>query len=155
LAGSIDRGDCCTFQKEETMASDAAWDKALADAKKVLGNSAKVSDKRMQVTISSAVDANKLWDAFNAMREAMKKKLLDLQNAESKVKNSLVQADDEISDDDYGLDPKKPDDKKKIDQAQAIFSKFFKEKQKNMDDNIKNLDELDKHLMDIQKYKRA
>jgi hypothetical protein len=102
---------------------------ALADAKKVLGNSAKVSDKSMQVVIGAAVDFSKLWDAFNAMREAMKKKLLDLQNAESKVKNSLVQADDELTEDNYGLDPKKPDDKKKIDQAQAIFTKFFKEKE--------------------------
>jgi hypothetical protein len=137
------------------MASDPDWDKALADAKKVLGSSAKVSDKRMQGVIKDAQDANKVWDAFDAMREAMKKKLLDLQNAESKVKNGLVQADDELTDGDYGLDPKKPDDKKKIDQAQAIFTKFFKEKEKNMDDNVKNLDELDKHLMNIKKYRRA
>jgi hypothetical protein len=40
LASSSDWDDCA-FQKEETMASDAAWDKALADAKKVLGNSAR------------------------------------------------------------------------------------------------------------------
>jgi hypothetical protein len=144
-----------TFRKEETMSASAEWDKALSDAKRVLGNTAKINDKRMQAVIKSALDAQKVWDSFDTLREGIKKKLLELQNAESKVKNGLVQADDEISDDDYGLDDKKPDEKKKIDQAQAIFSKFFKETQKTMDGNIKNLDELDKHLMNISKYKRA
>ena len=137
------------------MSASAEWDKALSDAKRVLGNTAKINDKRMQAVIKSALDAQKVWDSFDTLREGIKKKLLELQNAESKVKNGLVQADDEISDDDYGLDDKKPDEKKKIDQAQAIFSKFFKETQKTMDGNIKNLDELDKHLMNISKYKRA
>jgi hypothetical protein len=39
--------------------------------------------------------------------------------------------------------PRKPDDKKKIDQAQAIFDKFFMQAQETMEGNIKNLDELD------------
>jgi hypothetical protein len=65
----------------------------------------------------------------------------------------MSQFADEITDDDYGLDPKKPDDKKKIDQAQKLFTDYFKDSQKDVDDMMKTIDELDKHLIQLSKYK--
>ena len=137
------------------MSSSAAWNKTVADAKKVLGNTAKVPEQKVQLAIKFALESNKVWDAFNVLREAMKKKILEQQNADSKVMNTLHQAWDEISESDFGLDDSKPEDKKKIAQAVAVFDKFFTETKKTWDQNDKNIDELDKHLMNIAKYKRA
>ncbi|HEX3745359.1 MAG TPA: hypothetical protein VHW09_15555 [Bryobacteraceae bacterium] len=112
------------------MSSSAIWDKAIGDAKKVLGNSAKINDKRMQAVTKDAIEASKLWDALGVMRDAMKKKVFEIENADSKVKNGLSQAYDEITGDDFGLDDSKPEDKKKIVQATAIFDKFFDDAQR-------------------------
>jgi hypothetical protein len=122
-------------------------------AKKALGSSAVIPMGKMSAALKNVADGNKLVPGFTAAREALEKKILELQNAGSKIKNSLAQADDQISDDDYSLDPKKPDDKKKIDQAQAIFSKFFKSAEDEIDDIIKVTDELDKHVIQLKKYK--
>ena len=137
------------------MSSSAAWNKTVADAKKILGNTAKIPEQRVQLAIKFALESNKVWDGFNALREAMKKKILEQQNADSKVMNTLHQAWDEIQESDFGLDDSKPDDKKKIAQATAVFNKFFTDTKKTWDENDKNIDELDKHLMNIAKYKRT
>jgi len=136
------------------MSKSVLWDKAVGDAKKILGNTAKIPDKKMDGAFKAADEANKAWDGLGTLRDGMKKKILEVQNFDSKVGNALKQAEDEFDDADFGLDDSKPDDKKKIDQAHAIFDKFFNEAQKNMDENNKNLDELDKHLIDIKKYRR-
>jgi hypothetical protein len=135
------------------MSSDAVWDKTLADAKKALGTSAKVPDGKMAGVIAKGNDVLKAYTQFSTSREGIKKTLLALQDAASTYKNALAQAEEEISDDDYGLDDKSPDDKKKIGQAQALFKKFFQTREQVADTNIKNLDELDKHLMNLSKYK--
>jgi len=131
------------------------WDKAVADAKKILGNSAKIPTARLQAADKKTEDALKSWQKFQATREILKKQLLEMQDEFSKVKNALVQAEDEIDDEDFGLDEKKPDDKKKIDQALAIFKKYFAGTEKTMDDNNKKLDGLDKHLVNLAKYKSS
>jgi hypothetical protein len=136
------------------MSKSATWDKAVADAKKVLGPSAKIPDKKIDPVFKAAEDANKGWDGLGTLRDGMKKKILELQNLESKVRNGLQHVGDEFDDESFGLDDSKPDDKKKISQAQAIFSKFFTDAEKIFDDNNKNLEELDKHLIDIKKYRR-
>ena len=86
------------------MSSSAAWNKTVADAKKILGNTAKIPEQRVQLAIKFALESNKVWDGFNALREAMKKKILEQQNADSKVMNTLHQAWDEIQESDFGLD---------------------------------------------------
>jgi len=135
------------------MAHSASWDKAVADAKKILGNSAKIPTAGIQTVLKRAEELNKVWDRFDDTREVLKKQLLEAQDTRSKIKNALVQGQDQISAEDFGLDEKDPDDKKKIDQAQAIFQKYFATAEKFQDDVIKNLDELDKHLMNLSKYK--
>jgi hypothetical protein len=136
------------------MSKSALWDKAVADAKKILGPSAKIPDKKMDGAFKAADEASKAWDGLGTLREGMKKKILEVQTADSKVENTLKQAEDEFDNEDFGLDDSKPDDKKKIDSAHKIFDKFFDDAQKNFDENNKNLDELDKHLINIAKYKR-
>jgi hypothetical protein len=136
------------------MSVSASWDKTLADAKKILGASAKVNINKMQGALKDGLEINKAWTSFDSMLEGVKKKLLEVQNVSAKSKNSLRQAADELCDDDYGLDTKKPDDKKKVDQAQAVFNKFFQAAQKNLDDQIKTLDQLDKELISLAKHKR-
>lgn len=58
-------------------------------------------------------------------RDSFGKKIPDLQTAWAKLDAALGYADDEISDSSYGLDSSKPEDKKKIEQVNALFSKFF------------------------------
>ncbi|HUB83501.1 MAG TPA: hypothetical protein VMB03_32100 [Bryobacteraceae bacterium] len=137
------------------MPSSAMWNKAVADAKRVLGNSAKIPTKRVDDVLKDAVIAHKAFDGLDVLREQMKKKILEVQTADSRVDNGLGLAADEMDDEDFGLDSKKPDDKKKIDQAHQIFANFFKIAQKNFEDDAKNLRELNKHLIDIASYKRS
>jgi hypothetical protein len=129
------------------------WDKTLADAKKILGKDAKIPLRKMPTVQKEVTDLNKHQPSFAAARDAFEKQILEYQDAFSRLKNALVQADNDISDDDYGLDPKKPDDKKKIDQAQALFKGYFKDMEDEVDDEIKVMNEVDKHIDNARKYK--
>lgn len=131
------------------------WNKAVADAKKILGNNAVIPNALMQRTIKISADSDKVWATLTALREAMKKKILEQDDADSKVVNSLRQASDEISEHDFGLDDKKADEKKKLGQVQAVFDQFFKNVERVWKQNADDLEELDKHLMNLQKYKRS
>ena len=132
-----------------------SWTKTVADAKRILGSGAKIPLGKMSVVLKNVVDGNKHTPAVEAARDALEKQILEMQNAGSKIKNSLALADDEVSDYDYGLDPKKPDDKKKIDQAQALFTKFFQSSEQEIDDFIKATNELNKHVIQLGKYKAS
>jgi len=129
------------------------WNKTLANAKRILGNGATIPVGKMTMVIKNVAEGNKFIPGVEAARDALEKRVLDMQNAGSRIKNSLALADDEISDFDYGLDPKKPDDKKKIDQAQALFTKFFQNSEREIDDFIKSTNELNKHVIQLDKYK--
>ena len=137
------------------MAFKDVWPSTLAQAKKVLGNGAKINDSKAALVNKRDEEARKAIADFMAMVESLKSKLLAVKDAESKLKNAVAQAADEIVDDDYNLDSNKADDKKKIAQAQAIFKKFFDQAENAVDISIRNLDELDKHLANIAKYRRA
>jgi len=129
------------------------WNKTLADAKKILGSRAVIPENKMSVVQKNRADANKFVPEINTMREALEKKILQWQNVISKSRNSLDAADDEISDATYGLDPKKPDDKKKIDQAEALFTKFFKSVEQEYDDYAKYAAAIAKHVIQLNSYK--
>lgn len=130
-----------------------SWNKTLAEAKKILGTDAEIPLKKIATVHKDVADLNKHYGPFAAARENLEKQILEYEDAFSKLKNALVQADNEISNDDYGLDPKKPDDKKKIGAAQAVFQEYFKEMEDYVDDTLKTMNELDKHVEQIQKYK--
>jgi hypothetical protein len=124
----------------ETMAGiEENWNKTLADAKKILGNNAKIPVDKMSVVLKDLADANKASDEFDALLAPIQKKLAEWRAAVAKTKTSMVAADGQISNDHYALDPKKPDDKKKIDQAKALFTKFFKSTEESLDAGLKRV----------------
>ena len=131
------------------------WNKTSADARKILGNNANIPKGKMSVALKAMQDYGAIVPTLTAARDALEKKILDAQNAASKVQNALREAGNEVTDDDYNLDARKPDDKKKIDQASAIFDKFFNAWSKTIVDYVKMLDELDKHLAHVDKFKAA
>jgi hypothetical protein len=97
--------------------------------------------------------ANKFGSRSQRGERRPGEKIVEFQTAASKIQHSLDAADDEISDDDYGLDDSEPDDKKKIQQAQDLFKKFFARSTKGITDLIKTTDDLNKHVIQMQKYK--
>jgi mannose-6-phosphate isomerase class I len=128
------------------------WDKAVAAATKILGDKAKIP--KLGSAIPKAVAAeDKAFDAFDKVRQDLKAKVLGEQNALQALKDAIVQFQDEIDEDDLGLDPKNKDDAKKIDSARKILSGALQEKIDQKNDNIKDFRELDKHLMNIVNYK--
>jgi len=129
------------------------WNQVVADGKKILGNNAKIPTGKMSAALRADQETDKAFNDFAAARKAFSEKILGMQNAYSKVKNALGQADDELDGSDYGLDSKKPDEKKKIDQADALFSKFFADMEGKIDDYLKQLGEVDKHMEHVTKYK--
>jgi hypothetical protein len=133
------------------MAMPMTYDAAKAAALKVLGNDAKIPPPSSAIKTSGDQDG-KAYDAFDKSRKDLEAKLLALQNVESAWRNALRQYDDALQASNFGLDDKDDDDAKKIDQAQKLFAAWADGALAVLDRNIKNLDELDKHLMNISKY---
>jgi hypothetical protein len=132
------------------MADD--WDGAVKDAMKILGEKGKIP--KIPGNISKTMNASdKAYEDFKKIRDELKAKVLALQNADSARKDSISQYQDEIDEDDLGLDPKNKDDAKKIADARKILSSALQDKMDIDDQNIKNLKELDKHLMSLANYK--
>ncbi|HUB81276.1 MAG TPA: hypothetical protein VMB03_20890 [Bryobacteraceae bacterium] len=129
------------------------WNQAVADARKILGNNAKIPNGKMSVALRADNDTDKVFADYAKARDEFSKKILAMQDAYSRVKNALGQADDEVDDSDYGMDNKKPDEKKKIDQADALFSKFFADMEGRLDNYLKQLGEVNRHMEHVTKYK--
>ncbi len=133
------------------MADD--WNASSAKAQKILGKDAKIPQPKFLSKAGSEYTA--AWAAFMKARQDLEAKVLDMQNLESKMKNTFKQFEDSIEETDFGLDEKNKDDAKKIKDAQAILMGYCDTVIGFRDEAIKNLDELDKHLMNIAKYKQA
>jgi deoxyribodipyrimidine photolyase len=128
------------------------WDGADKEAMKVLGEKAKMPKWPAAVDKAKAGE-DKTFDEFDKVRQDLKKKLVAEQDAVEKLKDALSQFQDEIEGNNFGLDPKNKDDKKKIDSARRILSGKIEEYMDTRDDDFKNLKELDKHLVNIADYK--
>jgi hypothetical protein len=130
----------------------ALYDKAKAAAEKILGKSAKVPD--LPPGIEKAFDAKiKANEAFDKSREDLEAKLVEVQNANDGVKNLANQFEAKMEKEDFGLDTKNKDDVKKIQQARKIMTDVLKTGTKNLADDDKILNELDKHVIQLGKYK--
>ena len=130
----------------------AEWDKTVAAAQKILGKDGKVPD--MPANVQKSADAmGKTNEEFDKSREEVEGKLVELQNANDAVKNGLKQFLAKIEKDDLGLDPKKKDDLKKIQQARKMLTDRLSAGVKHYIDDDKTLDELDKHIIQLGKYK--
>ena len=127
------------------------WQGTDKDALKILGDKGKIP--KWPANIDKAIAAeDKAFDAFDKVRNELKKQLLAEQNAVDALKNALSQFQDQVEEDALGLDLKNKDDKKKIDQARKILSDKIQGIMDLKEDDFKNLKELDKHLMDIGNY---
>jgi hypothetical protein len=133
------------------MADD--WNASAAKAQKILGKDAKIPQPKF--VGKAAADWAAAWVAFKKAREDLEAKVLDMQNLESKMMNTVKQFEDSIEETNFGLDEKNKDDAKKVKDAQAILMGYCDAVIAVRQQAIKDLGELDKHLMNINKYKQA
>jgi len=124
-----------------------------ANCKKILGDQAKIPQGKISVINQRTAEHNKVFAGFQAAIKPLEKKIAELRAALSEMIDAYDQADGDISNDSYGLDPKKPEDKKKIQSAQALFSKFFKDAAKELGGHLTDVKELDKHVLHLDSYK--
>jgi hypothetical protein len=127
------------------------WNDAKAQALKILGDKAKIPEPKANLSKLMG-DVEKADKEYDASVDVLQAKILALQNTNDAWKNAAKQFDDQVSKNDFGLDAKDADDKKKIQQAQDILSAYLDEQIDTANLNDKNLDELDKHSMAISKY---
>jgi len=128
------------------------WDRVLANAKKILGENATIRDQKFEALGRANAQTWKMSDGLRSMQDALEKRILVLHNAVSSYRNALIQAQDDIVDSNYGLDPGKPEDKKKIEQARSLFIKYFAEETRGSLDMIQTGEELEKHIANMAKY---
>jgi hypothetical protein len=130
------------------------WADAKSKAQKVLGKDGKLPKPR--VDIEGAMDAaGKLVVEVDKARDVLATKIGAATEGFAKVTNAAKLYDNMIGGSDFGLDPKKPDDKKQITAAQTILSDQLDEIRKLGDQFTKILNDLDKSLESIEKQINA
>jgi exonuclease VII small subunit len=127
--------------------------KSVSDqAQKILGDKARIP-KISPAILKANKDSDTAFSKFQTIVKQLESAILDLQNAGSAVYNSAKQFSEQISKSDFDMDTKADDYKKKRADAQKLFDIFFKDSLKDLQSGIKDLDELDQHLMDLKGYK--
>jgi predicted RNase H-like nuclease (RuvC/YqgF family) len=130
----------------------AEWDKVKAAALKILGKDAEVPDMP-DVVQKSADSVTKARDDFDKAREECEGKVLALQNSNDAVKNALKQFEAKIEKSDFKLDIKNKENMKKVQQARKLLTERINAAAKYWEGDDKMLDELDKHIEQLGKYK--
>jgi hypothetical protein len=128
------------------------WDQTVAKVKKIMGGKTKVPDIPPNVS-KTMKEYEKTWSEFQKSRDATEDKLLAWQNAVSVFGNTVKQFSDKIEASDLGNDKNADDYKKKRAEAQKLFDQLFAEADKNNQANVKNAQELDKHMRSLASYK--
>jgi len=123
-------------------------------AKKLLGNGAEMPKPRTDPLVALQA-ANKAVQDFRNSIHGLGDQLLKLQNAIGAYKNTLDQYSDIVDAADFGLDEKKPDDKKKIDAAKNIMQKGIDEKTKEADEYFNELKKLDKIITNLRRLDKV
>src|SRR3954469_11748733 len=127
-----------------------SWDTTKAAALKVLGKQAKIPEPKAMT--KAYADLQKASAAFDKSREDLEDKLVTLQNADSAIGNVYKQFGTLIEKADFGLDAKSKEDTKKIEEAKKILGGYVDKVTDAQEKNVKNLTELDKHVILISKY---
>jgi hypothetical protein len=127
-----------------------SYSDATAKALKILGDDAKVPPVSDKVKKSFS-DSNESQKAFLTARDACVEKVADLDDKTTSCVNALEHFRAEIEREDFQLDAKK--DAKKIKQAKALLFAVIDEQIKDCKSDDKSLDELDRHLVLLKKYK--
>ncbi len=126
------------------------WDDAKKQALKILGKDGKITDDKAMNKVMESV--GKAFEAFSKSRDDLESKITELQGQCEKLSSSADQLEAKVEKDSLGLDPKKPDDAKKIKQAQDILTASLGEIGKAQDTNLKTLKEAARHLILLSKY---
>jgi GTP1/Obg family GTP-binding protein len=130
----------------------AEWDKAKTEALKILGDGAEVPD--LPDSMVKAKDAfDEIDKVFKSAREECEAKLLETDNVNAAYLNAAQQFRARIEKNAFNLDAKK--DAKKIQQAQKLLLGRLDDGIKALQRNDKMLDELDKHMIQLGKYKQS
>jgi hypothetical protein len=124
----------------------------IEQAKKVLGDKAKIPDPKDDPK-KLKDDFEKAFDKLDVARGNVESELLGVENAISAYKNGQKQNAAVYQRADFSLNEKSKDDAKKIKLAQKLFSDYFATAQSAADKEMKALDELDKHVIQLSKYK--
>ncbi len=123
-----------------------------AKAKKVLGDAAKFPDRKVDIG-ELGKKQKEAFEAFYKARDEMGGLLESCANTTDAVINGVKRLSVSYEKNNFGLDEKKKDDAKKIKQAQKNFSGFFKEEVATLSRIENTVDELEKHLVQLSKYK--
>ncbi|MEI9894490.1 MAG: hypothetical protein WDN28_11545 [Chthoniobacter sp.] len=128
----------------------SALDDQEAKASKILGEGAKFPPRKVDIGELGKKQIA-AFEAFYKARDEMAALLQDCENACDAIANGLKQLSASYEKNDFGLDAKK--DAKKIKQAQQLFLAFFVGEEKSMAHSDQTIDELQKHLVQLSKYK--
>jgi hypothetical protein len=131
----------------------AIWDDAKAAALKILGKDAEVPDLPDTIT-QAGTNRTKANGEFDKGREDCEAKVLAVQNANDSLRNALKQFEAKIEKSDFKLDSKKKEDLQKIQKARQLLTGKLNAAIKLNEDDDKMLDEVDKHLIQLGKYKQ-
>jgi hypothetical protein len=134
------------------MAGPETLDDAVKAAKKILGDKADIPEPKSDPA-KLTEDVEKAFDEFKKSCDDVEAKLLAFEDVISDYKNAQRQNAAVFAKADFGLDEKSKDDAKKIKLAQKIFNDYFASDAAEADKDIKGADELDKHLIQLGKYK--
>jgi predicted nucleic acid-binding Zn-ribbon protein len=126
------------------------WDNAEKQALKILGDKGKIPDPKLKSYNEAAAKA---WNAFDKARDDIEAKLTDLEGAFEKISSAIDQYEAKLEKDNLGLNPKDKDEAKKIDQAKDILLAEVKTTEKAWEDEIKDLKEVARHVIQLGKYK--
>jgi uncharacterized protein YukE len=121
-------------------------------AKKILGDKAQFPDERPDMEKLQDV-YGKAFEAFDDARSKIEDTIQDFENAITTFENGLKTNRAAYEKEDFGLDSKNKDDQKKIKQALKIFMDFFGKIEKKVEDRYKEIEELNKHAIQLAKYK--
>jgi hypothetical protein len=124
-----------------------------AQVKKILGAKANVPKDLPPACAKAEKQFETAAGKFAPIVKQLEAVILAMQDAASEAANANRQFGNKMAKEDFGLDTKDPDYKKNRDAAQKLLDAYFDGVQKTVKDKIKDLDELDKHLDDLQGYK--
>jgi hypothetical protein len=133
------------------MGIPGSWDQATKEAMVILGKDGKIPPPKVNLG-KYHTDFDKADKEYDAAVDVLQAKILAMQNTRSSVRNVLKQYQDLISKNNFALDPAAEGNKDKIQKAQDLLDGYLDSQMENLDTDIKNLDELDKHSMAISKY---
>ena len=129
------------------------WASQKEAALKILGKDGQVPDIPSHVP-PAVKQMLKAWGEFDQSREACEAAVLALQNNSDAVRNALKQFATKIEKSDFNLNPKDKDDLKKIEEARKLLMGTLDEAVTFYNDHDKMLDEVNKHLSQLEKYKQ-